>query len=105
MAKFINSVELAARLGVAARTVRDWTGKGWIPHYRFGDLLRYNYAEIVSHLHKPATKEATPYDESRRSPFRRKNSDFRCPGQTTIGATQLDLPKSRSWDDLEAEEK
>jgi excisionase family DNA binding protein len=66
MPKLINSHELAARVGVAERTVRDWCQKSWIPFYRFGGLHRFDLDEVLKALHHPATKEATPYADIRR---------------------------------------
>ena len=81
--KLINCEQLAARLGVAGRTIRLWSAKGWIPSFKVGTVYRYDYTEVLAALHHPATKEATPHVEIR-------------PGQTTIGATQLELPATEA---------
>lgn len=64
MPELIDCRELAARLKVSDRTVRDWSLKGWIPFYRLGGLYRYDFDEVFATLHRPATKEATPYRRS-----------------------------------------
>jgi excisionase family DNA binding protein len=66
MPKLINSHELAARVHVAERTVRDWCQKGWIPFYLFGSFHRFDFDEVLKALHRPATREANPHVDIRR---------------------------------------
>ena len=47
ISEFVTEREAAARMGVAAVTLRLWRGRGVGPaHYRFGRLVRYRPSDV-----------------------------------------------------------
>lgn len=47
---FINTDTLCERLSVTRQTVAKWRKEGTIPFIQVGQVVRYNYAEVVEAL-------------------------------------------------------
>lgn len=45
---FFTARSLAEYLSVSTKTIRNWTRAGRLPHYRFGDAVRYDPADLDS---------------------------------------------------------
>jgi excisionase family DNA binding protein len=43
---YLTTDELAAKIGVSARTVQRWLAETDIPHRRVGDVIRFVFAEV-----------------------------------------------------------
>jgi excisionase family DNA binding protein len=48
--KLVSKSEIARRYGVSERTVQEWMGKGVIPFYKPGYLVRFDPAECDNAL-------------------------------------------------------
>ena len=52
--KLITRYELAHYLQIEQRTIRGWTARGLLPHYRLGKTIRYRVSEVLAALRKTA---------------------------------------------------
>ncbi|KIU46994.1 hypothetical protein QV12_20480 [Pseudomonas putida] len=53
----IDAKELAERLGLTVRHVQRLASSGQLPHYRFGDLMRFSLADVLNATGRTAWRE------------------------------------------------
>jgi predicted DNA-binding transcriptional regulator AlpA len=64
--RLLNAREVAAKLGVSERFIRDHTTRRWprIPGVKLGKLVRYRICDVdhfMAELHSQATSHRSPY--------------------------------------------
>lgn len=47
---FITKEEISKRLNKNPRTIRDWMRRGWLPYYKIGRSVRFDWQEVRTHL-------------------------------------------------------
>jgi putative molybdopterin biosynthesis protein len=48
--RLLTAQQAAERLGITKSTVYDWVNRGYIPHHRFGRLVRIDPAELEAYI-------------------------------------------------------
>ena len=47
---FINTRELAQRVGRKLRTVDEWMRRGFVPYFKIGRTVAFKWSDVESHL-------------------------------------------------------
>tara|TARA_R110002072_G_scaffold534_8_gene4300 strand:- start:53351 stop:53560 length:210 start_codon:yes stop_codon:yes gene_type:complete len=54
--KFLNSQELALRLGVSISTIYFWVSQNKVPYFKMGKHNRFDYEEVLAHFKNKTLK-------------------------------------------------